>query len=84
MNESSTVARTKFPKNLSEGLQRGIEFVALNDESDELDTKRISGYLSVVALSEAFGYSAKFIAIKVKQARIAAGVKPFQLRSGVR
>jgi hypothetical protein len=75
---------SRLPKNISEAMQRGIDFVAFNDEADDLDTKRIAGQLSVICLSESFGYSAKFFAIKIKQARIASGVIPFELRSGVR
>ncbi len=60
------------PKDLREALQRGIVFVALNDgDGDDcrLSTKAIAGYVSVVALSEAFGYSAGYIAIQVKRVR---------------
>lgn len=56
-------------KTLDEAFKRGVEFIALNDEPGDLDVKVIRDYISVVALSEAFGYTTTYIAIKVKQVR---------------
>lgn len=60
------------PKNLSEAMRRGIFFIAHNDEPGDLDSKSISGYVSTIALAEAFGYSAQYIAIQIKRLRKAS------------
>jgi hypothetical protein len=61
--------RLPRPKTLAEAFKRGVEFVALNDEPGDLKVSVIRGYISVVALSEAFGYTTTYIAIQVKKVR---------------
>lgn len=42
--------------------KRGIDFIAFNDEVDELNTNRIAGFISVITLSETLQISTRTIA----------------------
>lgn len=54
---------------LKPAYQRGIEFIAFNDEVEQTKRKEIEGFISVITLSETLGVSTRKIAKDVVKLR---------------
>lgn len=53
-------------------LRQAIDFIAYNDEPNELDVRVIEGTLTVVCIADTFGMSARGVAAKVRKERLRA------------
>lgn len=58
---------------LAAALSRGIHFVALNDDAEEMRLQRIAEMCSVVTLSETFGVGVTTIAKRIHAVRKSLG-----------